>query len=701
MNAVLEVEQYQIVAGCSHPLGAIPDDFGVNFSLYSKSATGVELLLFNEHDDPEPVQTLSLDPAVNKTFHFWHVYVHGLKPGMYYAYRVDGPFDPQGSGHRYNRNKIILDPYAKGVSDVLWDRAAACNHEDNVSCSLRAAVVDFRDYDWEEDSPINRPMCESVIYEMHVKGFTKHDSSKASASGTFSAIIEKIPYLLDLGVTALELLPVFQFDGNDVLRKNLSDGSDLRNYWGYSTLSFFSPHNKYCVTPEAGSYIKEFRDMVKALHKAGIEVILDVVFNHTDEGNHMGPTINFKGIDNLTYYYLESDDRQYYSDYTGCGNTFNCNHPVSEKFIVDCLEFWVNDMHVDGFRFDEASILSRGENGAPLTYPPVLWQIELNESLADTKIIAEAWDAAGLYQVGYFPGQRWAEWNGKYRDDIRAFVRGNPGIIGAVASRITGSADLYGHSGKLPTNSVNFITAHDGFTLNDLVSYNEKHNELNGENNRDGQNENLSWNCGFEGQTDDPVVESLRKRQIKNFFLILMMSQGTPMFVAGDEFRRTQLGNNNAYCQDNEVSWLNWSLLENNRDIYSFVKKLIAFRQRYVELHRKRFFTGEINERGVRDISWHGTKLYHPGWHDPFSRVLSFTLAGMWCKYDFHIILNMYWQSLEFELPDIEARDWCIVINTGMDFPEDIVDEERAEKIKSKSLKVMGRSCVVLISKER
>jgi glycogen operon protein len=699
MNAVLEIEGYRTIAGRSHPLGAIPDESGVNFSLYSKSATGVELLLFENHDDPEPVQTIKLDSAINKTFHFWHVYVQDLNPGTFYAYRIDGPFETKESGNRHNKNKIITDPYARGVSDKLWDRVAACTDEDNISSSLRTAIVDISDYDWEGDKPINRPMCESVIYEMHVSGFTNHASSKTNSTGTFSAVIEKIPYLQDLGVTSIELLPIFQFDGNEVIRKSPMDGSDLKNYWGYSTLAFFSPHNKYCVSPEADSYIREFRDMVKALHKAGIEVILDVVFNHTDEGNHMGPTISFKGIDNATYYYLESNDKQYYSDFTGCGNTFNCNHPVSEKFIVDCLEFWVKDMHVDGFRFDEASILSRGENGAPLTYPPVLWEIELNESLADTKIIAEAWDAAGLYQVGYFPGQRWAEWNGKYRDDVRAFVRGNPGIIGSVAARITGSADLYDKSGKLPANSVNFINAHDGFTLNDLVTYNWKHNEANGEDNRDGQDENLSWNCGVEGPTDDPAIESLRKKQIKNFFAILMLSQGTPMFVAGDEFRKTQNGNNNAYCQDNEISWLDWEFLENNKDMYRFVKKMIAFRQRYVELHRKRFFTGEINERGVPDISWHGTTLNSPGWDDPFARVLSFTLAGLWDEYDFHIILNMYWEPLDFELPVIEGRRWHMVINTDADAPNDIVDEKDAMMVETNAVNVMGRSCMVLISK--
>ena len=624
MNAVAEVKPLEVLAGCPHPVGCTPDKHGVNFSLYSKSATGVELLIFDKHDDAEPSQIITLNPHVNRTFHFWHAYVSGLKPGAFYGYRVDGPYEPQNSGCRHNKNLLVLDPYAKGISDSLWDRGAACNHDDNSDCSLRGVVVDSKDYDWEGDKPINRPICESIIYEMHVRGFTKHDSSDVKDAGTFKGVIEKIPYLKELGVNAVELLPVFQFDGSEVIRYNPNDGTPLKNYWGYSTMSFFSPHNEYCSSEDMMEYLNEFRDMVKALHKADIEVILDVVFNHTDEGNHQGPTFSFKGIDNNTYYYLEND-RQYYTDYTGCGNTFNCNHPVSEKFIVDCLLFWVKEMHVDGFRFDEASILSRGEDGAPLEHPPVLWQIELNEDLADTKIIAEAWDAAGLYQVGYFPGERWADWNGKFRDDVRSFIRGDAGKIGAVASRITGSIDLYGSQDKLPTSSINFINAHDGFTLNDLVSYNEKHNYANGENNQDGANDNLSWNCGEEGETESLEIDALRNRQIKNFFFLLLVSQGTPMFVAGDEFRNTQFGNNNSYCQDNEISWLNWDALKQHQEIFQFVKKFIGFRKDIYEFHRKRYFDGEVNERGVQDITWHGTTLNNPGWDDPNARALSFS----------------------------------------------------------------------------
>ncbi|MDH5637317.1 MAG: isoamylase, partial [Nitrospinota bacterium] len=484
--------KYKTSSGRQHPLGATVDESGVNFALFSQNATGVELLLFNKHDDPEPTQVIALDPKTNKSFHFWHVYVEGLKTGMHYAYRVDGPDEPW-NGHRFNRNKVLIDPYAKGNTNNLWNRVNACGPNDNMRTSLRSVVIDHKGYDWEGDEPLRRPMNESVIYEMNVRGFTKSKNSNVKHPGTFRGVMEKIPYLKELGVTAVELLPVFEFDETEILRMD-QEGQPLFNYWGYSTVSFFAPHRAFCVSPEDGTHLNEFRDMVKALHKAGIEVILDVVFNHTNEGNHQGPVINFKGIDNSIYYYLVNGDKQYYMDYSGCGNTMNCNHPIMDKFIVECLEFWVNEMHVDGFRFDEGSILSRGEDGAPMAHPPVVWNIELSESLADVKIIAEAWDAAGLYQIGYFPGYRWAEWNGRYRDDVRKFVKGEPGTTGALAARMSGSADLYQASGHLPLNSINFVVCHDGFTLNDLVSYNEKHNWANGEGNNDGGNDNDSWN---------------------------------------------------------------------------------------------------------------------------------------------------------------------------------------------------------------
>ncbi len=693
----MKTKLFSTKSGSPHPLGSTIQEKGTNFAIFSQHANSVDLLLFDNHDDPQPIQIISLDPKVNKTFHFWHVFVEDLKPGIHYAYRFDGPFDLE-QGHRFSKNKLLIDPYAKGNNNNLWDRISACGTEDNLKTSLRSVVIDSNNYDWEGDKPLNRPMSESIIYEMHVGGFTKHESSNVKHVGTFKGVVEKIPYLKELGITAVELLPVFEFDDKEVLRTG-NDGNPLSNYWGYSTVSFFAPHRGYCVKPEAGKHLNEFRDMVKALHKAGIEVILDVVFNHTNEGNHQGPYINFKGIDNHIYYHLVENDKQYYMDYSGCGNTLNCNHPVVQKIIVECLEFWVKEMHVDGFRFDEGSILSRGQDGVPMEYPPVVWSIELSEILADTKIIAEAWDAAGCYQIGYFPGYRWAEWNGKYRDDIRRFVKGDAGLINQIASRISGSSDIYQASGHLPINSINFINCHDGFTLNDLVSYNEKHNWDNGESNNDGINDNLSWNCGIEGSTELPDVETLRIKQIKNFITILMLSRGVPMFVMGDEIRRTQNGNNNAYCQDNEISWMNWNLFKKNKDTFRFFKNLIEFRKNHPALHQSRFYSGEINGRGLKDIAWHGTKLNNPGWNDPDARTLSFTLAGFDGDSDIHVMMNMYWDDLEFEVPEIKERRWFNKIDTNKQTPCDFLESANETLVSDKKVTVAGRSIVVLISK--
>ena len=691
--------KYQVEPGRANPLGATPDKNGVNFSIFSEHATSVELLLFEQYDDPEPTQIIQLNPRINKSFYIWHIYVRGLKPGIFYGYRVDGPQDLHRMGHRFNKNKVLLDPYAKGINNVLWNRADALGSKDNVNTSMRSVVIDTSDYDWEGDRPLNHPMSETIIYEVHVGGFTRSPSSSCNHSGTFSAIVEKIPYLQELGITAVELLPIFDFDEKQTLRE--VNGQPLKDYWGYNPHSFFAPEISYCSSPGKVSPITEFRDMVKALHKAGIEVILDVVFNHTDEGNHDGPTINFKGLDNSVYYHLVTSDHQYYMDYSGCGNTVNCNHPMVEKLIIDCLEFWVKEMHVDGFRFDEGSILSRGQDGVPLVHPPVIWHIETSESLANTKIIAEAWDAGGLYQIGYFPGYRWAEWNGRFRDDIRSFVKGDPGLIGAVATRIAGSADLYQASGHLPINSVNFITCHDGFTLNDLVSYNYKHNEANGEGNRDGIDENLSWNCGFEGETDDSEIDALRRQQIKNFVAILFLSQGVPMIVAGDEARRTQNGNNNAYCQDNEISWFDWHLVEKNADIFRFFKRIIEFRKCHCNptLRRRHFFSGEVNERGLTDITWHSTKLFSPDWNDLSSRVIAFTMGGFDGNADIHVMLNMYWEELYFEIPCIQGREWYKVIDTAESSPMDIVESGKETLVAGDICLVKPRSVVVLISK--
>jgi glycogen operon protein len=690
------VREFETTNGRRYPLGATPDADGVNFAVFSQHATSVELLLFAEHDDPQPMQVIPLVVGPNKSFHFWHIYVRGLRPGAFYGYRVDGPRDLT-RGHRFDPDKVLIDPYSRGISRARWQRGDAVGPGDNVETSMRSAIVDVHDYDWEGDRPLKYPMQDLIIYEMHVGGFTRSATSGVRDPGTFLGVIDKIPYLKELGVTAVELLPVMEFDDSE---SREIDGQRLTNFWGYSTINFFSPHSGYCTTPEEATHIAEFRDMVKALHAAGIEVIIDVVYNHTDEGNHQGPTFCFRGLDNSVYYYLNPEDPQFYFDYTGCGNTFNCNHPMGEKLIVDSLKFWVQQMHVDGFRFDEASVLTRDLDGRPLVFPPVVWQIELDEDLADTIVAAEAWDAAGLYQVGHFPGQRWSEWNGQYRDTIRRFVKGEPGLVGAVADRMTGSPELYEWKGEQPVNSVNFVTVHDGFTLSDLVSYDRKHNDANGEGNRDGNDGNDSWNCGVEGETDDEAIEELRGRQVRNFATMLMVSQGVPLFVMGDEVRRTQRGNNNAYCQDNETSWFDWALTETNHEMLRFWQKLIAFRKEHASLRRSRYFTGRVNARGLRDITWHGCSLDQPGFEDPDARSLAFTLAGSGDETDLHVLMNMYWEPLTFDLPQVEGRSWARAVDTALPSPDDIADAGSETPVEGLSYTVTGRSVVVLVGRD-
>jgi isoamylase len=681
------------------PLGATVDDEGVNFSLFSEEATGVELLLFDEHDDTHPIVTIPLDPAVNRSFHFWHVYVRHLTAGYHYAYRVHGPDVAHG---RFDHEKVLLDPYAKGNTDSLWSPADACGPGDNLATSMRSVIVDGRGYDWEGDEPLGRPMNETVIYEMHVRGFTKSPTSGVAHPGTFAGVVERIPYLKKLGVTAIELLPVFAYDEREVRGINPLDGSPLHNFWGYDPYLHFAPQPSYCIAPEHGEQINEFRNMVKALHKAGIEVILDVVFNHTAEGNHMGPTISFKGLANDAYYLLHPTMQQYYMDYSGCGNTVNANHPVVAKFILDCLHYWVEEMHVDGFRFDEGSILHRGADGGPMEYPPVVWGIELSEQLANTKVIAEPWDAGGLYDVGRFPGARWSEWNGRFRDDVRRFVRGDGGMIPAIATRIAGSADIYQGKSRGPANSVNFITAHDGFTLYDLVAYNQKHNDANGENNRDGVDDNLSWNCGAEGETDNQGINDFRRRQLKNFAAILFLSQGTPMFVAGDEIGRTQGGNNNAYCQDNEISWIDWTLAKENAELFRFFSEMIALRRRQTNLQRRTFMSGAPNRRGLPDIAWHGIDLNQPDWNSGYARVVAFTLAADddWFQpeADLHVMLNMDDAPHDFAVPQLSDRRWTLFADTAKPSPHDIHPAGECPLIDGDRYPVEGRSIVILAS---
>lgn len=678
--------------GKPYPLGAAYCDDGVNFSIFSKSGVRVEILFFDDVDDVTPSGIVELDAHQNRTFHYWHTCVQGIQAGQLYGFRVHGPNDPQ-YGHRFDGQKLLIDPYGRAVAvPHNYDRGAASRPGDNVAVAMKSVVTNLRDYDWEGDHPLGRPLNQTVIYEMHIGGFTRHPNSGIDPAkrGTYAGLIEKIPYLQDLGITAVELLPIYQFDEQEA-------PNGLVNYWGYNPVSFFAPHPGYSSNRDPVGPLNEFRDMVKALHQAGIEVILDVVYNHTAEGNQWGPTFSFRGFDNRSYYIL-GDDPSQYKNYSGTGNTLNANRSVVRRLIMDSLRFWVQDMHVDGFRFDLASIFSRDDIGLPLVNPPLLWDIESDPVLAGTKLIAEAWDAGGLYQVGSFIGDRWKEWNGKFRDDVRAFVKGDHGMVPKLASRFLASPDLYGHEEREPEQSINFVTCHDGFTLNDLVSYNHKHNWANQEGNRDGHNHNLSWNCGVEGPTDDLKIERLRKQQIKNLLTINLLALGVPMLLMGDEVRRTQGGNNNAYCQDNEISWFDWSLLEKHADIHRFVKALIEFR---LSLNVFKDVRGVPLQRLLEtaQLDWHGVELGEPDWGDQ-SHTLAFTVRGR--RGLFHIIFNAYWKPLEFELPPTVEQgltSWRRVIDTALDSPEDFCEPEAAPVVYSDIFDVSARSVVVLVAK--
>jgi glycogen operon protein len=679
--------------GRSSPLGATPVHGGTNFSIYSRDAKGVDLLFFDHEDSQRPARIIRLDPSTNRTYHYWHVFVPDVQPGQIYAYRVEGPVDP-AKGLRFDASKLLLDPYGRSVVvPENYDREAASHAGDNSATAMKNKVFDTQAYNWENDRPLRTPSSRTIIYEMHVRGFTRNPNSGVSGEkrGTYAGLIEKIPYLRELGITAVELLPVFQFDEQDCPK-------GLVNYWGYAPISFFSPHQAYSSQRTGSGPVDEFRDMVKALHRAGIEVILDVVYNHTTEGDASGPTLSFKGIDNLTYYILEKD-KSSYSNFTGTGNTLNGNHSVVRRMILDSLRYWVEDMHVDGFRFDLASVLARDSSGRPMADPPVLWDIESDPTLAGTKLIAEAWDAAGLYQVGSFIGDSWKEWNGRFRDDMRGFFRGEEGSVQRVADRIVGSPEIYGYEEREPEQSVNFVTCHDGFTLNDLVSYNQKHNWENGEDNRDGSNANHSWNCGFEGPTDNPKIERLRNRQVKNFLTQTVLALGVPMLLMGDEVRRTQRGNNNAYCQDSEISWLDWTLAEKHADVHRFVKLLIQRRLlRDLEHERGRKTLNQLVHEAIK--SWHGIKLNQPDW-SASSHSLALSVEAEGEKLLFYLILNAYWESLDFELPVVEdgARGpWRRWIDTSLDTPQDIVEWQDAAPVSTSSYLAGPRSTVVLIA---
>ena len=686
--------QAELHKGTTSPLGATVCPGGVNFSVFARDCTGIELLLFNRADDETPCRIITLVPKRNRTYHYWHTFVPDIGAGQLYGYRVAGIFSPR-HGLRFDPGKLLIDPYGRAVVvPAGYDRTAACEPGENAALAMKSVVADPRGYDWEGDTPLKRPYSRTIIYEMHVAGFTKHPSSGVAPEkrGTYAGLIEKIPYLQDLGVTAVELLPVFQYDPHDA-------PAGLINYWGYSPVSFFAPHAAYSSRTDPLGPLNEFRDMVKALHRAGIEVILDVVYNHTSEGDHKGPTFCYRGFANDVYYSLDSAGT--YIDHSGCGNTFNANHHIVRRLIIDSLNYWVKEMHVDGFRFDLASILSRDGQGHPLKNPPIIWDIESDPALAGIKLIAEAWDVGGLYQVGNFIGDSWKEWNGEFRDDVRSFIKGDNGVIYRFISRLLASPDIYGHQEREPEQSINFITCHDGFTLNDLVSYNHKHNEKNGENNRDGADSNISWNCGFEGPTDDPAIEKLRNRQVKNFLAVTLLALGTPMILMGDEARRSQEGNNNAYCHDNELGWFDWNLLARHPDIHRFTRLLIAARLMNNVAELEGLTLNQLLRQAR--LLWHGVRLHTPDLSFE-SHSIALTAWSVTQRVVFHYMINAYWKPLTFSLPSpkkLPGGAWHRWIDTSRDSPEDITPWDAMHTITTASYPLPARSLGILIAKSK
>ena len=689
---------WQTSLGRPQPLGATITAEGVNFSLFSQNATKVELLLFQNPSDPGAVQVITMP---TRTQFYWHVHVDGLTANTAYAYRVYGPggdTETEQSGNRFNGNKVLIDPYARGNVDELWDANAAKDGADNVATSMRSVVIDTGAYDWEGDKPLNISLADTVVYELHPRGFTASPSSNVAHQGTFSGLIEKLPYIKQLGVTAVELMPVFDFDGKTVIRNSPVTGLPLRNFWGYDPITYFAPQSSYCVAPDAGTHVKEFRDFVKAAHRNGLEVILDVVFNHTGEGDQNGPVIDFKGIDNSVFYFLSATDKRLYrGDLTGAKNAVRCNHPFVTKMIAESLAYWVTEMHVDGFRFDLGAILMLGEDAQRLQYSPVVWVLNLDERFANTKVIVEPFGGVQGDVLGLFPDIYASTWNYQFKNTIRGFVRGDSRQVGNVATRIAGSADIFKAGGFGPLNGISYVSCHDGFTLNDVVSYNQKHNEANGEDS--GDNDNISRNYGVEGPSDDPQIEALRKRQIQNFLSILFLSQGVPMLLAGDECRRTQQGNNNPYVQDNQVSWFDWTLVQTNADLVGFTRWLVDFRKRHPSLRRRDFFQGVLSQRGLLDIAWHGCKLNSPGFSDPNSRVLAFTIADPGNGEDIHAILNMEDATLPFDLPSVTGRSWYRAADTILPLPDTFALAGKELLITTPVYWANPKSIVILVSK--
>ncbi|MGE0822428.1 MAG: glycogen debranching protein GlgX [Candidatus Binatia bacterium] len=674
LNAVCERAAVRV--GTPVPLGTHARGEGVNFAIFSRHARRVWLELFAAPGASAPTTVIDLDPRRHRTGDVWHVWVANIQPGQLYAYRIDGPYQPE-AGHRFNSHKLLLDPFTTAITPLAhWDFGRAYGYDPSApERDLVRSTVDDADampkcvfthehFDWHDDQPPRHPWSRTVIYETHVRGCTIHPSADVKHPGTYRGLTEKIPYFQELGVTAVELMPVQEFNDQQEIGHDPSSGAPLRNYWGYNPVAFLAPKASYSSAGGEGQQKLEFKEMVRAFHAAGLEVILDVVFNHTAEGNELGPTLCFRGLDNAIFYTLAADKR-YYQDYTGTGNTINANHPVVRDYILTALRYWVVEMHVDGFRFDLAAVLGRDGTGRLLSNPPLLERIAEDPILRDVKIIAEAWDAAGAYEVGSFSERRWAEWNGRYRDDVRRFWRGDEGMLGVFASRICGSADIYAASGKGPECSINFITCHDGFTLHDLVSYTEKHNQTNGHNNNDGATENFSANYGMEGETSDVQIASVRTRQIKNFLLTLFISRGVPMLLGGDEFRRTQRGNNNAYCQDNETSWYDWRSLEQHQEIYRFTAGVISFRRAHPILSTEQFYSDA-------EIHWFSPQGGLPNWTDPGAKQLACHIAEGEVN-SLYLMFNASTEAIDFVIPPAPyAAAWRAAIDTARAAPHDI-----------------------------
>ncbi len=706
------MDTLQIFEGKPQTLGAVPFNDGVNFAVYSKNATRVVLDLFDSANAKQPYTSIEFDPIKNRTGNVWHIYIKGLSKGAIYLYRVDGPYNPP-EGHRFNFNKYLIDPYAKALTPGSVFRSYNRQREQglagiengklsDISDFPKCVVVEDIDFDWQGDKPLNIPISETVIYEAHLKGFTASATSEVSCPGTYKGITEKIPYLKELGITSIELLPVFEFDENENGNVNPRTGEKLTNFWGYSTINFFSPKTSYSSDQTPGGSVREFKEMVRQFHAAGIEVILDVVYNHTAEGNEHGYTFSFRGFENSTYYMLLNNEKQYYHNFSGCGNTLNAAHPVTTRFILDSLRYWVSEMHVDGFRFDLAAALCRDRNSYLQGMPFLIDAISEDAILNKTKVIAEPWDCGGGYLVGGFPGGRWSEWNDRFRNDIRRFVRGDEGVATAAATRIAGSSDTYNHSGRHPWASINFVSCHDGFTMNDIVSYNGKHNDENGEENRDGTDDNNCYNHGYEGITLNPKIENLRVKKMKNFMLCLMVSQGVPMFAAGDEFRRSQMGNNNAYCQDNEISWLNWSFLHKNQELFRFTKGMIELRKAHPVFRRRNFFSGQQAE-----IEWYDADSKNPDW-TKMSRFLGFKLVGRSMDgdeklndNDFYIAGNTDIYDLTVSLPNPpKGTKWFRVVDTSIAGDFSIADPGKEEVLSEQKRYVLpAGSFIILMSK--